>query len=75
MSNNTESDNGTELLDYVLLGPVSQGALLVLYSATTLSSVIGNVLVIVVFSVGRRSKTDITGMGDNKRCKTGITGM
>ena len=44
-----------------LMGPGAQRALVALYVATTLSSVIGNVVVIVVFSVGKRSRTDLTG--------------
>jgi len=48
-------------LTYSMHGVASQGALLFFYAATTLSAVIGNSIVILVFSIGKRSRTDLTG--------------
>src|SRR5258707_143102 len=54
-----------------VLGHASQGALLAAYTTTTLLSVVGNIFVILVFTIGRRSKTDLTGTQTlfNKSCK------
>ena len=53
--------DGDELLTAVDLGlPIeSQAVLVVLYTLTTLLSVVGNVFVIIVFTIGKRSRTDL----------------
>jgi hypothetical protein len=57
-STTTQADNQTTL---PALGLPAEGqvVLIILYTLTTVLSVIGNVLAIAVFTVGRRSRTDL----------------
>ena len=57
------SNDTNDLADQLHLGlpQDSQSVLIVLYSLTTLLSVAGNILVILVFTFGRRSRSDLRG--------------
>src|SRR6218665_1514041 len=56
----SDATNLSSVSDHGIALPVqSQVVLIVLYTATTFLSIIGNIVVIIVFTAGRRSRTDL----------------